>query len=141
MWARIRKRGDGSILYAFNTHWCVCGENDLFGSAQTAAQGIADVRAAYGEATAPAVLTGDLNVFAGGPQSKALRYLTGENVDGKSSPVVFADTYTGNEGSMGGSKIDFVLATATAFSTRRSVVYPAESGSDHRAVGALLEVL
>ena len=127
-------------MHSLNRHTfrCVCGEDQLFGSAKTTARGVADVFSSYG--AAPAVLTGDLNVFAGGPKSKALRYLTGETVEGETSPVVFLDTYSGAEGSMGGSKIDFVLATRGAFSTRRAEVYPPESGSDHRAVGALLEV-
>lgn len=92
-WAKLQHRASGRQILHFNTHWCVCNQHDLFKTAQTTAANIAHIRAQHGNL--PMLLTGDLNVFGGCHNSKAIRYLKGHRVDGKVSPVVFADMHEG----------------------------------------------
>jgi len=145
VWARFTHKVSGRSFYHFNTHWCVCSEDQLLSSAITSGSRIAATLQASG---APAVYTGDFNVFAGTDRSKAIRYLGGEIVDGRTSPVTMADTYLqaggtlnaqGGPGSYGGARVDYVLATLSGWRVSDGTVLPQEIGSDHKAVAAVLD--
>merc|ERR1719192_1002170 len=56
VWARFRHKTTGAVFTHWNTHFCVCSENALVGSATT----VAEHMARHGGS---AILTGDFNVF------------------------------------------------------------------------------
>jgi endonuclease/exonuclease/phosphatase family metal-dependent hydrolase len=140
-WVKFLHKPSGQRFLHFNTHWCVCGEPQLFQTAQDVAHWVADVRARFNNP--PAMLTGDFNVFGGCQNSKAIRYLTGQPVDGQQSPVVFFDANEGQGATYGGCKIDYVLLTGE-WSVQESLIdrdhRNGAIGSDHDSLYAKLSV-
>lgn len=138
MWGRFKHIASEERFYYFSSHWCVCGESELFKTAQTSAREIKRINSEG----LPVVFGGDLNVFGGTDKSKAIRYLTGETVDGLTTLVKFADTYkfggmNGGPGTHGSARIDYLLAT-DKFNVLDGTVLPKESGSDHNGITTTL---
>lgn len=93
------------------------------------------------------ILTGDLNVFDGFEQSKAIKYLKG-GMDGVSTPYPLEDTFrTVNGESVDGTtypytgKVDYIFASPgtqiTSATIDRGNYGPA---SDHWSINAVIEV-
>ncbi len=140
-WGRFTHRESGRGLYIYTSHWCVCSESQLLGSAMTVAASIATRE----HANEPVVFTGDLNVFEGFEDSAAIRYLKGE----LGSPIALDDTFRIAHPDANGStfgdagKIDYVFATPAvevlgASIDRTSI--PPGSGSDHEPVTATIRL-
>jgi endonuclease/exonuclease/phosphatase family metal-dependent hydrolase len=83
---RFKHKKSGSYFLFFNSHW---KHGHGMEQAETVANAIHAQREKYD--SAPVVLVGDTNQFCDGHDSEAWRYLQGEVVGGKSSPVVFED--------------------------------------------------
>lgn len=83
---RFKHKKSGSYFLFFNSHW-----QHGYGmeQAEIVANAIHAQRETYD--SEPAVLVGDTNQFCDGYDSKAWRYLQGEVISGKSSPVIFED--------------------------------------------------
>lgn len=136
-WGRFEHNQSGKKVSFYVTHWCVCSDDTLLGSAETVAQTIAN----RGNSD-PVILSGDFNVFSGFEKSKAIQYLTGKL---NSAPVLLYDTYRAvhpsGKGSTFGSagKIDYLLATNDIFTTSSTIDYNAH-GSDHFPVLATVSI-
>ena len=132
-WAKFSHIKTQKGLYMFNTHFCVCNEDQLLGSASTLASEIA----ARADTSLPVILTGDLNVFDNTENSKAIRHLKGE----LGSPIALIDSFRVAEpsefaGTFGDAKIDYIMVSkefqVESSSIDRSI--PEGKGSDHHPV-------
>jgi len=110
MWAHLDN--NGQRVDFFNTHLCVCGEEDLFKSAKRLVEVISMHRSSPDSIV---YLTGDFNVFPGFEYSKPIRYLKGEEGN---NIMVLEDTFRvadpNGDGSTFGAagKIDYVFTNA-----------------------------
>jgi hypothetical protein len=130
IWAKFKHRESKNIFYQYNSHWCVCSEENLFNTAQTVAS---NMMSQYERDGFPAVFNGDLNVFAGFHNSKAIKYLSGFSVDGKTSPILLQDALPNGGSTFGAAgRIDYIFASASATVSNSRTLD--QSGSDHRAI-------
>lgn len=140
-WGYFEHQETGDHLYVYDTHWCVCSEAQLFGSAQTVATAIAG----RPDPTAPVVFGGDLNVFDGLEDSDAILHIKGQ----LGSPIEMLDTFRVLNPKADGStyaaagKIDYLFATpdleVLSSSIDRETINPGE-GSDHDPVLATVRL-
>lgn len=139
-WAKFQHKASGEEFIHFNTHWCVCDETSLFRTSQTVADNIK--RISQEEGNLPFVLTGDFNVFSGCQNSKAIRFLTGNTVDGKAPTVHLQNMHPDNGGTHGhenGCKIDWMLTQGLSRRTSgRDFELKEHTGSDHGMIWASL---
>jgi len=138
-WTYFEHLQTGRGVHVYNTHFCVCGEAQLRGSATTVAAAIAD----RARPDAPAILTGDFNVFGGYEESPAVRYLKGDF----DSPVQLRDSYrvVHPEGAAPtfdtAGKIDYVFVSPDLQVTEAMIdrdFVPYGQASDHHPVQATL---
>jgi len=124
----------GKHIVFFTTHWCVCSDDTLLGTARFTADALAHiVPAGYG-----AILTGDLNVFQKFEKSKAVLFMKGQyGVNPFPLRDTFRDVDPHGPGSTFGAagKVDYIfrsslLTTTKAFIDRKTTI------SDHYPVTA-----
>ena len=148
--AQLTHKKSGSLVDHFNTHFCTCddegqccGEEYAYGSAKT----VEAVIERYRRTGSKVVLTGDLNVFGGFENHKAIKYFKGE-LSGDIPPVVLDDTFrTANGPDIDGTtypnsgKIDYVFASQGS-SVESAYVDRHNYGpaSDHWPISAVIDV-
>jgi len=118
----------------FATHWCVCSDNVLLGTARFTADTMAKiVPPGYG-----AILTGDLNVFQNFENSKAILFMKGKyGVNPFPLRDTFRDVNPHGQGSTFGQagKVDYIFRSSI-LTTKKAQIDRSTVISDHYPVTA-----
>ena len=116
-YAQLNHKTSGRKVDIFNTHWCVCTEGQCCGETPgyTSAQEVESYMSEIRRPGSLLLFTGDLNVFSGFENHRAIRYLKGE-LQEDIPPIPLEDTFrTANpdgDGTTfpGAGKIDYLFA-------------------------------